>query len=192
MKTEKIIPIALLSLIVGLVGISAFNVSSPISTDSRGTINYGSIVCVGATIDGKYTPVKVDTSTSPDGCGHNLLTNVGLNMIQFALNGTASTTTGVMLGNGTTVILPTDTNLPTLIIDSGLVNATGTYVYRGAGAWNVTKAFTSSGNSIGVNTTGLQDATTKLLLAEANFTTTTLNANDVINITWGLYITGTQ
>ena len=184
MKTEnKIISLVICSILALAFSFGIHNLSAVPNSgnaDSSGAIHYGSVVCVW----------KNGVLVSP--CKHNLLTNVGLNMIQLALNGTASTATGVMLGNGTTIIAPTDTVLPGLISDSGLVNATGTYVYRGAGAWNVTKSFTSTGNSIGVNMTGLQDTTTKLLLAEANFTTTTLQANDVINVTWGIYITGTQ
>lgn len=180
MKTEKIIISVILAGILTFgfaFSLTSFNVASPV--DSRSTVNYHSIVSV----------VKYDAKTGKvtELANHpNLLVNVGKDLVALALNGTAATTTEVYVSNGTTAQLATDTALPGLIGDSGLVHATGTYVYRGVGAWNVTKTFTSTGNSIGVNGTALYSSS--ILFAETTFTTTTLNANDQLNITWGIYI----
>jgi len=180
MKTEnKIISLVIISLLV--VGFAVgLNLSpTPVSTDSSGTINYGSVVCV----------YKNGILVSP--CTHNLLVNKGKDLVALAVNGTAATITQIAVGNNTATQLVTDTSLATQgteWAECGLAKATGTYVYRGVGAWNVTKAFTSSCDNIGVNATALQNTADSVLFAETTFTSTTLQTNDILNVTWGIYI----
>ncbi len=144
---------------------------------------------------------------------HNLVTNKGLGELGNVLNGSHLNlnATWIAIANGTsgtTVILPTDTALsgewipsPASATACGLLNATGTSVGQAQGAWNVTKTWTSTCANAIVNATGLYNSSTggtgsplyagltPLLFAEANFTSTTLQSGDQINVTWGVYIT---
>ena len=163
---------------------------------SIGGIHYGSVVCVKST-------------TGLDECTHNIVVNNGLDLLKNVLGGQQRNmnATWVAVGNSTP-LLPTDTKLNGEFVPyagsataCGLLNATGTYVNAGTGAWNITYTFTSSCNNVVVNATALYNSSTggtgsplypgltPTLFAEANFTQTTLQISDQINVTWGIYIT---
>lgn len=134
----------------------------------------------------------------------NLVTNNALDELKYVLGGTHYNinATWIALGNSSNGSpLPADTKLSGELVGCGLTNATGTYVSVGTGAWNVTKTFTSTCAGQVVNSTALYNssvggtggiitpALAPLLFAEANFTQTTLQSNDQINVTWGVQIT---
>ena len=191
-KSGHVAVIGLLALTVGImispfINLSLLPVSSvtEISSVSSG-VNYNAMVCVyknGQEID----------------CHHNLLLNAGKNMTRDALtNGLAAggVPKWIALGNGTATQAPTDNVLATEIgTECGLNRASGTInfdtVYNNIGNWSVTKTFTSSCNNAIVNTTALYNATVSganNTFAETTFTSTTLQANDQINITWFIFV----
>lgn len=184
------------------------NVSYQSSTSTAlNKLKFEDYVCLTTTGATPYDPTH---GTVKDlGCIHNMLTNAGIGALGNVLNGTTVTLnlTRIALANGT-VIAPTDTTLPGEWLPNGvntaacgLGNASATSVGQAQGAWNLTKTFTNTCTGAVVNQTGIynQSYTSSgaftagnVLFAEANFTMTTLQPNDQINVTWGLYITGTQ
>lgn len=193
--------VALIFVVLALPQVNLNSVTS--SSNSKSTpIEFEDYVCLtttGATADNPTHGTEKDL-----GCVQNLVTNAGLGELGNVLNGTHLTlnATWIALGNaGAGYPLPTDASINGEWNTCGLSNATGTSVGQAQGAWNVTKTFTSTCANSVVNITGLYNSSkygtggpvytglTPLLFAEANFTMTTLQVNDMINVTWGVYIT---
>jgi hypothetical protein len=204
MNTNAVIFVLLLFAVSFIVlSLPPANINS--ITQPTGGFHYGSVVC-----EWKHT-WNAETNSYGDWeliqpCQSNLITNAGLGALGSVLNGTTVNlnATWVALGNASAGYpLPTDTVINGEWNTCGLNNATGTSIGQGQGQWNVTKTFTSTCNNAMVNITGLYNSSkygtgsplytglTPLLFAEVNFTTfgTTLQANDQINVTWGIYIT---
>lgn len=182
-------------------------------------INVSPALSTGAVSTGKvtfddYVHVVIADSNGAiklDEWDKNLVTNAGLGELGNILNGTHLNlnATWIALGNATNgAPLPTDTVLSGEFLPyagsataCGLLNATGASIGQAQGAWNITKTFTSSCANLVVNATALYNSSrggngspvyaglTPLLFAEANFTQTTLQVNDQINVTWGIFIT---
>lgn len=140
-------------------------------------------------------------------CRHNAMTNNGLNFVIGVLNGSYPTGNSgvkyVAIGNTSQAggIAATDTKLGQEDIDSacGLINASGTVfpLNTAVGTMNVTKTFTNACGSTVINSTALYNSSYSLNtivvpidFVEATFTSATLAANDQINVTWGLQVTG--
>ena len=186
MQTNKII----LTLSILAVGLFAFSLaqSQTFIQSSSGGIHYGSVVCI----------YKNGVLIEP--CHHNLIDNTGKDLIAQSLNGTsASNVVLIAVTNNTSAQAATDTASQGEYLANGgnpcgMTNASGTWVgYGTAGQWNVTNTFTSSCASVTVNGTALynnslSNGLANKLFAETTFTSTTLNANDQINVTWGIYI----
>jgi hypothetical protein len=170
------IPIVAL-LILGL----SLSLTSNTSVSSTEGLKYNGMVCVGATLSGKYYDL---------GCRHNLITNVGKDHIKTASGqGAAIRHDKIAVANNTVAQAATDTTLQGEWTTCGLAAATGTYSSAGTGAWNITYQWTSSCDSVIVNATGLYNATgTNQLFAETTFTSVTLQTNDKLNVTWGLQV----
>jgi hypothetical protein len=201
-KEYVIIPAVLIGLIA-LGGLLSGTMFSPAKPDTVSAY-YHTNVCIGYTHDGVYHPVE---------CKTNMLTNKGIGQLGLFLNGSSvgdMNITWMAIANGstgTTVIQPTDTALSgeyTPANSCGLLNASAKSVGQAQGAWNLTYTWTSTCANAIVNATGLYNSSVggtgsptyaglvPLLFAEANFTSTTLQSNDQLNVTWGIYITGTQ
>lgn len=191
-KSGHVAVIGLLALTVGimispLINLNLLPVTGSSTENSLSSgINYNSIVCV----------YKNGVLVEP--CHHNLLLTAGKNMTRDLL-ATASNPTGrptfIALGNGTGTQAVGDTVLATEIgTECSLGRAAGTVNYDTAnpiGNWSITKTFTSTCNNAVVNTTALYNATTSATnwtFAETTFTSTTLQANDQINITWFVFV----
>jgi len=132
-------------------------------------------------------------------CHYNLLLNDGKNLTRNMLTGNSAGAgpTIIALGNGTATQAATDKVLATEIgNECGLGRAAGTVnfdtAYNNIGNWSVTKTFTSTCNSAVVNTTALYNSSTlsspNNTFAETTFTSTTLQANDQLNITWFVWV----
>lgn len=215
MKTNQILfvlsIVALVFFVVALYPQTSKNNSNQVTLNANtrnNNLKFEDYVCfttTGATADDPTYGTPKDL-----GCIHNMLTNGGIGALGNVLNGSTISLnlTRIAIGNGTaTPILPSDTTLggewlPNAVNTAacGLGNASAVSVGQAQGAWNLTKTFTNTCNSATVNVTALynQSYTSSgaftagnVLFAEANFTTTTLQPNDQINVTWGIYITGT-
>ena len=127
--------------------------------------------------------------------GHNTVVNGGKNLVKTELAGQEAGITDIRrlaIGNTTTPAQDvSDTALGQEIVGCGLTNTTGLYVNQPTanGQWNVTNTFQSTCNGVVVNSTALYNNTVGgTLFAETTFTSTTLNVNDQINVTWGIYL----
>jgi hypothetical protein len=185
-QNNIIFAVSLLALALLVFGLSSFKPS--VSTNAANFVN------TGIPYHGQVTVYKNGVLIWT---GHNTLVNNGRSIVQDLLHASGATAgvTSVALSNVTpmTGYSATDTTIGagTDWASCGLSVAAGTYVATGtAGQWNVTKTFTNTcPTGMIVNATGLYNATSSgYLFAETNFTSTTLNQNDQINITWGLYI----
>ena len=174
MKKEYIVAMAILVLAV------AFYLN-PIegSENSDATINYYSQVC---------TYVNGDLNS----CGHNIVTNAGLNHLkEFLGQGNAGSANAsiIAVGNGTAPVAGSAT-LNNEIDDCGFSRPGATYASIGTGNWSLTHTWTSSCNSEVVNTTALfNDSSGGTMFAGNSFTSVTLQANDQLNVTWTIWVT---
>jgi len=181
MKTNKII-FAVSLVALAFLAFSLSTTTVPMQTGASSGIAYHSVVCV----------YKNGVLVEP--CHSNLLTNGGKDLVMFGLNSSGPQNV-VLIGvsNQTSAQAATDTALATEWTSCGLTNSSGTFVYRGVGQWNVTKTFTSTCDSVTVNGTALYNNSlgnglANKMFAETTFTSTTLNTNDQLNITWGIYV----
>jgi hypothetical protein len=169
--------IPVVALILGILVLSTPSIN-PVSENEG--LKYDGVVCV-------YKNNQLVE------CKHNLITNLGLNLIKTtAGQGTAMAVTKIAVANATgTAQSATDTSLTGEWASCGLTATTGTYVNQaGNGQWNITYQWTQTGCSdVLVNGTGLYNATgASQLFAETSFSAVTLQANDRINVTWGLVV----
>ncbi|MFH1473843.1 MAG: hypothetical protein ABIE55_03015 [Candidatus Aenigmatarchaeota archaeon] len=139
------------------------------------------------------TEVCIDVNGKRIGCSPNLVTNVGKEFLEGCLGqggcGTPTAFTTLALANCTNGVAVGDTTLCNGQVWStcGLGQQAGTYVNFGIGQWNVTYTWTSSCDNAIVNATGMYNSTH--LFAENIFTSVTLQTNDQINVTWGIWVT---
>lgn len=192
--------IAIASLLVGL-GVGAFINNENTQTTSQG-INYrGYVVTQVTRANGAIEPAYFSK--------FDPLTTMGSQLIKGALNGSSYLNlTNITLANCTGAFALTDKELcgggVDPYVDDGAASATAIACSMGPldnnatmtsfagtpGAWNLTYQWTSTCGNVVVNATGLYNQTlgTNGLVAEVNFTTVTLQANDKLNVTWGLQI----
>jgi len=176
------------NIFVLILVISAFVAGFSISqgytvTGSAAGIKYNSQVCV-------YKNNEIVD------CSPNLITNIGKEHIDMFLgNGSAGSvaTDYLALSNTSTVLAVTDTTLPGEIANEcTLGRQQGTYHNFGTGSWNITYQWTLAAGCSNhvVNATGIFNATTSgTLFAENTFTDVTLEGNDQLNVTWGIWVT---
>lgn len=126
-------------------------------------------------------------------CSHNLLYNNGKNITRDLLGvGGSSTILNISLCNATAGCagpVAAGTEAFNTYINCGLNSAQGTYgvLNNAPGNWSVAKTFTSSCDSIEVNSTRLSD-TTGGIFAGNTFSLVTLQTNDQLTINWTLMI----
>lgn len=126
------------------------------------------------------------------GCTPNVLTNTGKDLIKDYIGGAAAGAKVDFIGisNGTPPAAGS-TTLNNEITTCGFARAAGSYVSRSEsnGNWSFSKVFTSTCNSILVNTTGIFNASSAgVLFAGNTFTDATLQSNDQLNVTWFIWI----
>jgi hypothetical protein len=138
----------------------------------------------------KYTGVAcVYKNDQLIGCYHNLITNNGKNLIKQDMMGTATVTLNqIAIANNTVAQSASDTTLQGEWTTCGLAKATGTLTDIGVGNWSINYQWTSTCNNAIVNATGIYDSVSNTLFAETTFPTTTLQANDKINITYYTWV----
>ncbi len=125
---------------------------------------------------------------------HNLITTEGSTHIRDFMgwaNATNVASIHLSLSNDA-VPLTSWVKLPGEITGSGLVRATGTPTALNATAYSVTYTWTASAGPISVQCTGLHwDSTSDLsnnLLAAASISSVSLQANDMLQVTWTVNI----
>ncbi len=126
--------------------------------------------------------------------GHNLITNIGKEMIQNSVGlvtGTLATNaTFQVLGNNSAPVVG-DTTLNGLISNCGLAGKGGAYTENtvSSGNWTISSTWTSTCNNEVVNSTGLYNMSSAgQLFAGTTFTSTTLQVNDQITTNYTVWI----
>jgi len=152
------------------------------ATTSTAPIDYHAVVC--------KKVIRADGTVEDLGCDHNVITNVGLDHIKYLL-GTGITSEAckyIALGNGTAPT-STSTSLDAEITVCGLTRTAGSYTSNGVGNWTISNTWTSTCDGIAVNTTALFNATSAgTMFAGDSFTTSTLNTNDQIQVSWTIWV----
>jgi hypothetical protein len=207
-NTAHLFVIALITLSVGVM-ISPYILVTQVPFSTSMTETY-SAPSIGSSVLVQYRLAGA-TEWKEIANKHNLLTNMGRNITRDCLVGAgcgASTLKIISLGNATNAGEPGTETAADVVLASESTTAactlerashgTGTVNYQapnstsGANAngnWSITNTFTNSCLALAVNSTGLYNATSgNVLFAESNFTTTTLQTNDQINITWFIWI----
>ena len=170
-----------------LVGLSGINLTTNTVTSSVSGISYNSAVCKVVT--------RADGKVEDLGCSHNLFSNQGKNITRDLIGSYTGLAAVTVIGLGNTSGATTaGTNLGGLISDCDLQAQVGTYSLTDSsvGNWTIQKQFTSGCSGLVVNSTALYNATaagTGNYFAANNFTSTTLQANDQITITWYIWVT---
>ncbi len=162
--------------------LSTFPVTTPVL--SGGVLAYTSDVCVEVTrADG--THYTVECIENP-----NFFSNAGRNAVMDLVGGGALANLAlfrqIALCNGTNSVGGVQ-----CYIDSGLTNATGTFLkVSDPGNWSISNTFTSTADNKAVNSTALFNGSTtgSTYFAGNNFTVVTLNNNDQITIRWNISI----
>jgi hypothetical protein len=176
-KIFGFIAVALIALSLGYI----IALEPQTSSTSSDTFQYDGYVCVSK--NGELIE-----------CSHNLLYNNGMNITRNLL-GVGGNYGGVLnislcnatAGCGTPVVGATETF--NTYVNCGLHSQQGTYavLQNAPGNWSVSKTFTSSCNSIEVNSTRLANETGSLF-ASNTFTLVTLQTNDQLTINWTLMV----
>jgi len=141
----------------------------------------------------EYSLVRVYKNSELVGQNHNLITNIGKDMIKLATGNPTSIVTNAtvqVLGN-TSAPAVGDTTLSGIISNCGLTGKPGSYSSNGAsnGNWTLSSTWTSTCNNLVVNTTGLYNMTTSgNLFAGTSFTSTTLQSGDVITVNYTVWV----
>jgi hypothetical protein len=166
-------------LLVAIVGICAMAGIGPagITSDS---LHYNNIVCVSAVQGGVYHDY---------GCTHNMFTTRGKWLLGWLIadNGTTGQITKIGISNvSATNMQLSDTDLYGLYgAGCGLGIATDLPVSIAAGNWSINNTWTDSGCTTVVNATGVYPSSSSgNLIAEANFTSVTLNNGDQLTVTY--------
>jgi hypothetical protein len=180
---KKFVIAALLVVLVCVTVYSTMQVNVPVTSLVPGTLGIYSSVCI-----------YVNDEQIGD-CTHNLMMNSGLNWTRDAIGnaGTSSSMKYIAVGNTSTAETE-QTSLAGEVTGCGLDRAVGTYAVVGTGNWSVTKEFTSSCNSLVVNTTSLFNTTYggagQTIFAGKNFSSSvTLQSSDKLNVTWYVWVT---
>jgi len=136
-----------------------------------------------------------DTGTWKDlGCSSNLITDIGKEFVEDQLTNpqTANTTKYISLSNTSTSPSASWTKLPDEFTSLGLSRAECTIMDMGTGQFNCTHTFTATGSANNVNVAGLNwngaSDSEGNLFAAATFTSTNLEANDMISVIWIIQI----
>ncbi|MHA1971480.1 MAG: hypothetical protein ACTSW1_00725 [Candidatus Hodarchaeales archaeon] len=165
------------------------------------TPRFGTINSEGATHEGFacFKVIRADGTVEDLGCGHNTYMNVGKNVTSSQLfsKPTAASATNIVdtivLGNGSSAENAALTSHPGKITDCGLTEASVTWSMVPGSDGNVTASheWTSTCDNVVVNTTGLEThAGDDKYFAGKDFTaSTTLQANDKLNVTWYVWST---
>lgn len=122
---------------------------------------------------------------------HNLITNIGMEQLKLATNGTSGNWnfTNLTVGGNTSALAATDTQLANIYSTNGLSPAACTYARQGTGNSSCSYQWTVTTAASAVNSTGIYNSTLGILFAEAAWTpSTTLQIGDKLNVTyyWGL------
>ena len=170
-----------LTVMIAAIASSFSHASAPISQG----INYVGIACMQVT--------RADGSIEDIGCSHNLITNIGLEMLKQSVNGTAGywNLTNLTAGGNTSAMAATDTDLANIFLAaSGLGPKSAIYTRIGNGNSSLNYEWTALAISA-VNSTGIYNTTLSpaKLFAEASWTpSTTLQINDKLNVTYYWWI----
>lgn len=127
-------------------------------------------------------------------CSHNLLTDVGAELIEQVLGQGATTAAFDYIGlcnatAGCTAPAAGDTALDNELAAGGMTRAQGAYVDMDTGYYSIWKTFTATA-AIETNVTGLFNASSSGgMLAINNFTLASLQADDTLKINWTINIT---
>jgi hypothetical protein len=123
------------------------------------------------------------------GCDHNVITNNGKDLVKFSLGrGDRPIVNHLAIGN-TSAPAAGSTSHPGILSVCGMTSADGTYWSEGTGNWTIGYTWTSSCNSLNVNTTGLyNDTSAGTYFAGTTFTSTTLNNNDQLTVNYTIWI----
>lgn len=180
-----------------LIGLAAGEFRQPVQNqDVRQGLNYVNYVTVQ-----KYD-AQAGVWNAPVHSVFDPLTTIGSSRIRGALNGSTNlNASNITLANCTATFALTDTRLcggtagnEYNDTNCGMGPSSGEAVmtpFPGTlGAWNLTKQWTSTCDSVIVNATGLYNYTgaNNNLIAEVNFTSVTLQTNDKLNVTWGIQV----
>lgn len=197
-------------ILAALIGVVTFSIGTLMSPSivtkteiSKSQLTYQAVACVDVT--------RADGTIEKMGCSENCLMDLGRDMIAAWLgNSTLSSTTAnitkIAIGNGTvdyTTCAAGTSDDTTMVNEITIVNSDGCGMQRAAGTWygykgslaafNISHEFTSTCNSLVVNQTCLFNSTwtqgNNTIFACNDFTDVTLQANDKINVTWGIWIT---
>ena len=153
--------------------VSAVNIAT--ETSEPGMVNYNLKVKEG--FFGEFCPVG--KSCVPLEYKENVITNAGLNFVEFLMGvGANSPVKYLALGNTTAPAIG-DTTLAGEQTADGLQRATGTYYDLGTGWWEINNTFTYTGStSRVVNTTANFNATSSgTMYAGGTITTVTFTTN---------------
>jgi len=122
-------------------------------------------------------------------CKENTVMTNGLNYVKTSLGvGTVNNIKDLALGNTTAPVVG-DTALPGIYTTNGLGKAVGTYNTNGDGNWSIAYTWTSLGDGIIVNTTGLyKTADAAGLFAGTSYKATTLQTDDQLKVNYTLSV----
>jgi hypothetical protein len=171
----RYLAIPVVALVLGILVLSTPSIT-PVS-ESEG-LKYDGMVCV-------YKNNQLVE------CRHNIIVNNGKDLIETMASGAYLAVSNISVANctGACVQAAADTTLSGQWTTCGLVEAIGTYVAQGIGMWNITYQWTSTCDTVNVNSTGLFNNTgANRMFAQTNFTNVVLQTNDRINVTWGLVV----
>jgi len=196
---KKIVVISMITLLA--LGFALGNSMTSTSIDDSVSAVYHTSVC--------KQVIRANGEVEDLGCNHNLLPMSGRALLQQILGGINTAATSALnmtiancTGGGATQPNVTDTKLcgkgsSAMEYNTGqcgmgpvvatYYNFTGNVA--GLPGWNITNTFTSTCNDVIVNATALYNTTTQLF-AENTFTTVTLQNGDQLNVTWGIWVTG--